>query len=206
MNAGTACLSLTSSAPLQLLDSYSFVTFNNSAPDGHQVIFTGAQFNCHGYITGWSALTVVDVSYLLDKLTHRIHMQVWRPVKNRTYQLVGTEELDFNRPQIINGLFDDGRAAERNFSFFNFSVNSVYENSQSQIYFQPGDVIGYISGLDASISPLYTHTGEGGGVMLVSPAHQAISCVVRECTGVGQRVNGVTPHIRVNFGEYTLQH
>ena len=108
-------------------------------------------FSCAGYITGWSAHTlVVTRPFFLDVLTHIITFQVWRPdPTNRSYSLVGANELAFSGTSIRNNITEIPGRTETAF----FSFEREVEQSE-QIYVLPGDVIGWSIPSISTISPL----------------------------------------------------
>jgi len=78
---------------------------------GSQVIVPKMRLNFSGYITSWSASTLILThSNYLEQLTHTITFQVWRPSNPAEsameYTLVGSNQMSFNfdgsPPGVIN--------------------------------------------------------------------------------------------------------
>ena len=128
-------------------DDVSYLQPNARYSVGHLVIVPEMRFDCHGHITGWSALTQLDSSdRQIDNLNHDITFQLWRPSPRGSsiYEVVWSKTLDF-----VNHTIRDGLVTEKETRFFN--LTSILPNDE-RLYFQPGDVIGwYIHTLVQSI-------------------------------------------------------
>ncbi len=75
-----------------------FLQSSSTSQEGRQVIVPKMRLDCSGYITNWSAHTLILTEpNFLDSLTHTITFQVWRPDSRNTnsYSLVGSNELRF---------------------------------------------------------------------------------------------------------------
>lgn len=109
------------------------------------VIVPEMAFQCYGYITSWSALTLINnkESFLLN-LNYQITFTLWRPRGDGSYDLAGVNDLTFGMKDFMNAITSidnsTGRAPE-NSSYFHFQNKQPIINSN--ISFQPGDVIGY---------------------------------------------------------------
>ena len=65
------------------------------------VIVLEMRFNCYGYVTSWSALTVVDgTANFLSFLDYWITFTLWRPHINKGYDLVGTSLVSIEKLQV----------------------------------------------------------------------------------------------------------
>lgn len=110
-----------------------------------QVIIPGAAFDCHGYITNWTAL-LANYFYrypVPNNLQAEIFFQLWRPVGNGQYMRVDddlvevtsleVEESDevgvTNVPGVVQYLEFSGRVG----------------TDASRMFFEPGDVLGYFA-------------------------------------------------------------
>lgn len=191
--------------PQSLNDGYSFLSPNSINDQGHQIIFTGAQFDCHGYVSNWTALTALDNRYI--KLSHVIYFQVWRRMGDTAYRLVGSDKLSFTEEELRNGVLtlqhDDS-----NIRYFYFNGKSSSGAQHSPIHFQPGDLIGcYIPPLYMTLFPplnvVYTGANYTGtiGDMLVSYTSSPKSCQVVDCGDSVDRTVGVVPQINVGYGK-----
>lgn len=117
------------------------------APDQHlqSVIVPALHFNCHGYITSWSALTVIDSNpTFLQLLTYTITFTLWRPREEGSYDLVGVNDLTFEMNELVSGSTpidnSSGLVPER-YVYFSFQNKRPIENRN--LSFQPGDVVGW---------------------------------------------------------------
>ena len=99
------------------------------------------RFTCLGYITSWSAHTLVLTrTNFIETLTHVALLQVWRPSSsdNQSYSRVGTNQLTFRGSRLRNGIILD--PTTNGTAFFNFTEPVPPEE---QILVQPGDVVGW---------------------------------------------------------------
>ena len=119
------------------------------------VIVPEMRFNCYGYVTSWSALTVVDsTANFLSLLDYFITFTLWRPNENIGYDLVGTSLVSFENLQVDPIDNSTGLAPQR-YSYFRFV--SKPSNAGGNLSFQPGDVIGWT--IERSLEELTTITG-----------------------------------------------
>ena len=137
---------------------------NATAISGVLVIVPEMEFTCHGYISGWSAVTQLNSNdAAIDNLNHDITFQLWRPNPrgNGTYTFVGSHTLAFvglnlrSCLTIINGI-----------QFFRFE--SALNGEEERLYFQPGDVVGW-----------YIHT-------LIQSTERPLTIVYRNVTSSGE--------------------
>ena len=117
------------------------------------VIVPDMRFNCYGYVTSWSALTVVDsTANFLSFVDYWITFTIWRPNPNKGYDLVGTSLVSFENLQVDPIDNSTGLAPQR-YSYFRF----VNRQPIGNLSFQPGDVIGWT--IQRSLEFLTTITG-----------------------------------------------
>ena len=118
------------------------------------VIVPEMTFNCYGYVTSWSALTVVDsTANFVSILDYFITFTLWRPNANKGYDLVGTSLVSFENLQ-VDPIDSFSGLAPQQLSYFQF-VKRV--PASSNLSFQPGDVIGWT--IERSLEFLTTITG-----------------------------------------------
>ena len=118
---------------------------NSSSEFGYQVLIPGMQFNCHGFIRSWSALTVLN-NYRAVALIHNAHhlyFQLWRPTENGVYKLIDDDHLVFEEPELRGNVYQPSLVGpESDIGFFRFTEKVGMGN---RMYFQPGDVLGYFT-------------------------------------------------------------
>ena len=131
------------------------------APAQHlqSVIVPALDFNCHGYITSWSALTVIDSNpTFIALLTYQITLTLWRPREEGSYDLVGVNDLIFRETELRSGITpidnSSGLVPER-YVYFSFQNKRPIENRN--LSFQPGDVVGW--NIEKAIGIASTITG-----------------------------------------------
>lgn len=105
-----------------------------------QVIAPEMRFACHGYVTNWTAHTLILTSLnYVDLLTHTITFQVWRPGAGRnSYALVGANQLNFAGAELRSGITPIPDVADM--AYYSFS-REVPESER--IHVAPGDAIGW---------------------------------------------------------------
>ena len=188
-----------------------FLQSSSTSQEGRQVIVPKMRLDCSGYITNWSAHTLILTEpNFLDSLTHTVTFQVWRPDSRNTnsYSLVGSNELRFggaalmtNRTTTIPG--------NNNTAFFSFT-RMVPETER--IYFVRGDVIGWFIPAKFEIivpplSPIFVnHDCAGPGSTKADL--QVINTTMEECSVCsGARdfdvISSVVPLVSIQFGTYT---
>ena len=142
-----------------------------------QVILPGHTFSCLGYVSRWSAHTlVITRPQFEDFLTHVAIMQVWRPGNhgNRTYTKVGLNRLEFQGDALRNGI--TRIPGETDIAHFSFTYQVPPEQ---QILVQPGDVVGWYvpeQGINPPLSPLFRDRTE------TDPDHVATSMLIKNAT------------------------
>ena len=183
---------------------------------GYLVIVPQMSFNCHGYITGWSALTrFASTDIAIQYLKHDITFQLWRPRarSNGVYDFVGSHHLGF-----IGNTLRRGTTVVGGTQFFNFS--SVQPQSSSQLYFQPGDVMGWyihtlVQSIDIPLTVVYKDTSSSTDPNLRSVdmysividnahSHKLPPCELSLTSDRTTRISSVIPYVNVDYGKLVL--
>ena len=193
---------------------------NASVSVGYQVIVPDMRFDCHGYISGWSALTQLSSNNVaIDNLNHDITFQLWRPSPSddRVYTFVGSQNLGFVGARLRAGL-----TVVNGTQFFRFT--SAAESEDDTLYFQPGDVVGwYIHTLvlstersltivyrdsssssedtDSSLQPVDMYTAV---VADTNKADTPPPCELSLCSGQFTRISSVIPYVTVDYGKFII--
>ena len=176
-----------------------YVSPNDESNLSQQIIFPGIQFDCTGYITAWSALTVLDIRFIQPHtLLHQIHFQVWRPNVARTsYSLVGSNQLTFDYDELRNVFQTDNSTPT---AFFNFTNKTI---GMDQIYFQPKDVVGclipaHYRSIVPSLTPAYAMGMNVTDMYLLHTSKQL--CEISHCDESAKVIQAVAPQISLNYG------
>ena len=109
------------------------------------------RFTCAGRVTGWGGHTlVITKPNFISFLTHVVTFQVWRPdPTNKSFSLVGSNHLEFTATTLrANMTTIPGRSDAAFFSF-----EQMIDPSE-QIFFLPGDVVGWYIPIVTTTSPL----------------------------------------------------
>lgn len=177
---------------------------------GQQVIVPEMRFDCAGFVTGWSAHTaILTAPNFLDLLTHIITFQVWRPDSSGdSYQLVGSNQISFGATGMeLNRNNITALPGRDDMAFFTF--NKVVEQSE-QIYFLPGDVVGWFipfRTINSPLSPLYrVATPEDNDAAIVDLYHKAASeqqCSFCNVEGSPNFVLNTVPMVAVSSSKST---
>lgn len=133
---------------------------------GVLIIVPEMRFSCYGTITAWSGLISVEADLTNSRQIPeglQLHLQVWRPLLDNTFDLVGSDLLVFNSEELseVSSLNSSAHhnITHRERYYYEFSEkegNSTSGKGSGGISFQQGDVIGcYIPSAGA---------GEEGGV------------------------------------------
>ena len=169
-------------------------------------------FNCPGFITGWSAHTLIRTEpNFIEFLSHTITFQVWRPASHypQRYSLVGSNKLNFQADSFENLRRIPG---QNTMAYFNFTNKIVPHNKQ--IHFMAGDIVGwFISARFDTISPplsvLYANiTAEdnpGDGVTMynwVTSQEPCVVCDIQESNA--DMFTSVIPFVSVVYGKFML--
>ena len=165
------------------------------------VLVPQLKFTCHGVITSYSALTVVQA--ILYFLLFAITFVVWRPRGLGVYDLVGYSRLLFSGRKLRNGIFEidnsTGLVAE-NEAFFEFTKEPALGEP---ILFQPGDVLGWVViSNELKFKPLSlvynyreatsNNTVDGFDVFTTLTSIQRIApCSVSECDAIVSRLSSI---------------
>ena len=175
---------------------------------GYQAIVPGMRFNCHGYVTDWSALFALDTRFASTTsviLTHHMYFQLWRPVvteRESRYERVDDDYIQLSSN--AQELTDIERPADLNIGFLR--IQARVGETESRMYFRPGDVVGFFMPNFTSIAPLGVTfrraTTNNASVDMYSYRSNSQLCEVSEC---GRNVtvhSPVLPQISVNYGEF----
>ena len=177
------------------------------------VIVPEMRFNCYGYVTSWSALTVVDgTANFLSFLDYWITFTLWRLNENKGYDLVGTSLMSFENLQVDPIDNSTGLAPQR-YSYFRFE--SKPSNAGGNLSFQPGDVIGWT--IERSLEEFTTITGpvsviyrkattqnQGSiDILYFSSSNDTRDtiCSIGHCEEL-TNASSVLPYINVNYSKY----
>ena len=175
---------------------------------GYQAIIPGMRFDCHGYVTNWSALFALDGRFVGQfTLSHQMYFQLWRPVvreRELTYERVDDDYilLSSNSQELEDV---DTSAPDPNSETVFLQLQSRPGETESRMYFEPGDVIGFFVPQFTSIAPLgvtFRQTAaSNASTNIYSYKSDEQLCQLSEC-GEGVTVHGtVVPQISVNYGE-----
>ena len=211
------CRSDTFSATEQFVleeDSIDFLEPNSTALVGHLVIVPEMEFTCHGYISGWSAVTRLDSNdAAIDNLLHDITFQLWRPspIDSKIYNFVGSQTLNF-----IGANLRDGLTVINGTQFFRFTSA---QSEDVRLYFQPGDFVGWFihssvqsiqrpltivhrdvanNTADPSVQPVDMYT------TMIADSDRADTpppCELALCSGQFSRISSVIPYVSVDYGK-----
>ena len=141
-NSGS-CDSLPPQGQFNLDETIDYLSHDTTQTVGHLVLAPELRFTCHGYITGWSAITRLSDNAnvddgLLDNVDHDITFQIWRPTTtNNVYSLVGAHVVDFIGTRLRNVL-----TIFNGTKFLNFT-DAAPAGGDDTIIFQPGDIVGW---------------------------------------------------------------
>ena len=188
---------------------------------GYLVIVPEMRFNCHGYITGWSAVTRLNSSEnIINNLGHYVTFQLWRPSTRGSgiYNFVGSQALKF-----VNNTLRPGLNIINATQFFTFISVQV---SGEKLFFQPGDVVGWyihstVQEVGRTLSIVYRDLSNSSSNS-INPNPQPVDMYVTEVanttTGLNTpppcevsldicnsffRFSSVLPYVTVDFGKYT---
>lgn len=187
---------------------------------GYLVIVPQMRFNCHGYITGWSALTrFASTDIAIQYLKHDITFQLWRPragSNSAVYDFVGSHHLGF-----IGNTLRHGTTVVDGTQFFNFTSAQPQSSSQSRLYFQPGDVVGWyihtlVQSIDIPLTVVYKDTSRSSVDSSLQPvdmystvidnalAHSQPPCELSLHGSRTTRMSSVIPYVNVDYGKLGL--
>ena len=190
---------------------------NASFSVGYQVIVPDMRFDCHGYISGWSALTQFDSNdAAINHLIHDITFQLWRPSPSddRVYSFVGSQNFDFIGASLRSGLI-----VVNGTQFFRFTSA---ESEDEMLYFQPGDVVGWyihtlVQSVERPLTIVYRDLSSSSEatdpslqpvdmyIAVVPDTHEADTpppCELSLCSGQFTRISSVIPYVTVDYGKF----
>ena len=165
-----------------------------------QVLVPQMKFNCHGYITQWHAQLINNVS---SSLGHGImHFNVWRPStsSNGLYHLVGSNTFEIgpqnSTTRIQNSMME----------YFSFSKKPV--ESDRQIFFQPGDILGWFfsssspHGRSPTLGVMFRNSSnQDDPTTLIMKRTNIEPCEISDVAGDVQHLPSVVPYISVDYGK-----
>jgi hypothetical protein len=165
------------------------------------------RLNCHGYVTNWSARALIQGT--LTFIPYLIRFQVWRPLNEQSYSLVGSNELRFSGTALRNG-FIPIPGEQNGFFSFNHRVDR-----EEQIHFIPGDVVGWFvpmqSALERPLNVLCVRaTDLPAGRDTYNVTLYALDvgrelctvCGIEKSGGAGETVRNIIPLVAPVVGEY----
>ena len=164
------------------------------------------QFTCHGVITSYTALTVVqNTPSFITSLPHLIDFTIWRPGSSGIYKLVGTNTLSFGVLKLGGNTVPVDNSTgllQENLAYFEFSD----EQPAEKIRFRPGDVLGYsihqVFGNMKPMSLVYREGDEdemGYNAFSVESTGQTLSCAVSECDPMARTLTSIVPYLTVKY-------
>ena len=186
---------------------------------GYLVIVPQMNFTCHGYITGWSALTrYASTDFAIQLLRHDITFQLWRPRPRSSgvYDFIGSHYLGF-----IGNTLRHGTTVVDGTQFFNFTAPGP--SSQSPLHFQPGDVVGWyihtlVQSIDIPLTVVYRDTRRAPAdpnlrsvdiySTVIDNAHSRRQppCEVSLTSERTTRISSVIPYVNVDYGKLSLHY
>ena len=182
---------------------------------GTQVIVPQMKFNCHGVITGWSALTVIPAvdPVFLQNFRHGIEFQVWRPKSEDDggYTLVGSNLLSFTGLEVEVGPtpMDLNNATT---GYFRFDFNKGGVNEENRVSFQPGDVVGWFTvaafrTITPPLSVVFRNATSSDDPSLIVDMHSSLAlntpCETSTCEEAVNHHFSVIPYVSVNYCKYS---
>ena len=198
------------------VDNVEYQSPNATHSVGYLVIVPEMSFNCHGYITGWSALTHLNSTEIaIDNLIHDITFQLWRPSDRGSgiYDFVASQT-----PNFVGGRLQDGLRTVNGVYFFNFTSDSTGQN-QERLYFQPGDVIGWyihtvVQSTEVPLMVVYRQSSSSNGPglqpvdiysVVIKDTHRADTQPPCELSLESSQLTIIPSVIPYVAGEYTVQ-
>ena len=195
-------------------DNFEYLQPNTTSRVGHLVIVSQMRFTCHGYITGWSALTQFESSERgIDNLNHDITFQLWRPssTDSSIYTFVGSETIEF-----VGTSLRDNLILLNGTQYLNFTSA---QSSGERLTFQPGDVVGWyihrtVQSTDIPLRVVYRPSFNAGNptvrpvdmyVMEIADTRRSNTpppCELSLSSDKLTIIPSVIPYVTVNYGEY----
>ena len=222
---GVACGRLPSDEQFTISESdiqtgnVTYIEHNTTAIAGVLVIVPEMEFTCHGYITGWSAVTQLNSNdAAIDNLNHDITFQLWRPNPKGSglYKFVGSHILAFVGLELRCGLTTINGTQI-------FRIDSALNEEEERLYFQPGDVVGWyihtlIQSTERPLTIVYRDVTNSSGpsepdlqpvdmyttvIPDTSKAATPPPCELALCSGQLSRISSVIPYVTVHYnGEF----
>lgn len=197
---------------LEYFPSIPFVTDDKPKRPVRQVIIPQLQFNCHGVITSWSALTTtINIEDLLNIIQLQIVFVVWRPRGRGIYEQVGHNRLIFTGHDVLQDIFgiDNSTNLFNDTSYFRFN-NRPPGPMNDYISFQPGDVLGWsidqVSITTRFLDLVYREVNDGGQQTfdIFSTFSSQMTCSTSECDVNVTRRSSVIPYLSVQYSKSLL--
>lgn len=200
--------------PISELEYFPSTPFVRDKPERpvRQVIIPQLQFNCHGVITSWSALTTtINKKDLLNVIPLQIVFVVWRPRGRGIYEQVGHNRLIFVGHDVLQDIFeiDNSTNLFNGTSYFRFN-NKPPESTNDYISFQPGDVLGWyteqVSTNTRFLDLVYREVNDGGQQTfdIFSTFSSQMTCLISECDVNVTRRSSVIPYLSVQYSKSLL--
>lgn len=176
--------------------------------DGLLIIIPDMSFSCYGSVSSWTGILAVDagsVQPLSQELM--IYLQVWRPLDNGAFDLVGGESLVINARTFGETLLTTDAslqvAGDTHYHMITGSEQEGTNGSDSGIPFQPGDVVGCFipstPAVDGASLGLAVRNGSGRGGrevdLLVYPIEGDICEAAVACEGSQVIISSILPQI-----------
>lgn len=177
--------------------------------DGLLIIIPDMAFSCYGFVSSWTGILSLDTNSLPYE-EFIVHLQVWRPVGNGTFDLVGSMPLVLNSTTIGEELQTVVGGDTYYHQFMGTDIAWSAAASDNDLAFQPGDVVGCFipatKSLSASLGLAFRNgsgqighgaSGAGGGVeLLVYPVDGDIcEATVAVCEGSQVVLSSVQPQL-----------
>ena len=196
-----------------------FDVYDTNRETGYQVLLPDLKFDCHGYISNWSALTVLD-SRVIAIVTSFTELQLWRPTVDDpdVYTLVDSKTNMFpGPPSNPRNQPDDASSPVKLYTFEEFAGSN-----DTRLYFQPSDIVGLFlhsfedlrmplgvtfrnaTALEASapngrVSRLYVVPFQKSTPLCTSSACKPL-CGVSKCDNSTKIYDAVVPQLKINYG------
>lgn len=177
--------------------------------NGLLIIIPDRTFSCYGFVSSWTDILSMEAASVPLSQELVIYLQVWRPLDNGAFDLVGSKSLVLNTMTFCETLSTTdiylGVAGDTHYRTF---TGSEEEGTSGGVAFQPGDVIGcFIPGVPAtngssSTASLGLAVRNGSGHrsdrevdLLVYPVDGDICEAAVACEGTQVIISSVQPQI-----------
>ena len=159
-----------------------------------QILVPQMKFNCHGYITKWHAQLINNVSF---PFAHAMmHFHVWRPSthSNGLYSLVGSNAFEIG-PQ-------NSTTRIQNSMMEHFSFSKQPTESNHQIFFQPGDILGFFFSSSSPLGFMFRNSSNQDEPTTMIMKHTNTElCEISDGAGDVQHLPSAVPYISVDYGK-----